>query len=262
MVRISILALAVIAAVSPIYAIGQAGPTTLPSTATVAQTPGLTLRSLPAVLDARERHADWHVAADQAGSRIQDPTLKTQFNQRMSGIVPTVAKLLIGHPQDYALVTIGVYRNKDAPDKQAMVAVTLDGLESQVGANFFADVVAGLPQIPAGDGIPANLQLDTEATSYLVFFLGEKQLEAGDIPHTVFGKSIMLATNRRRPSRRPKASRRQTPLHAPMRPRPARYNRVRTSSITGSSPTHTTMDRPPVMWLPAIRMGMHTTIRW
>src|SRR5665213_4348646 len=204
MTRISILTLAAVTAVTPVYAFGQTTPgaptapvsKSLPSTETIAQTQGLTLRSLPAVLDARERHQDWHSAAEQAGGRIQDPALKSQFNQRLAGIVPAVAKVLIGHPQDYALVTVGVYRTKGAPDKQAMVAVTLNGLDSQLGADFFADVVAGLPQIPTGEGLPTNLSLDTEATSYLLFFLGEKQLEAGDIAHTTFGKSIMLATNR------------------------------------------------------------------
>ena len=203
MMRVSMLTLAAITAITPLYAFGQAtaAPTSasakaLPSTGAVAQTPGLSLRSLPAVLDARERRQDWHAAAEQAGSRIQDPGLKSQFNQRMAGLVPAVAKLLIAHPQDYALVTVGVYRGNDAPDRQAMLAVTFEGLDTQLGSSFFADVVSGLPQAPSGEGLPAGLKLDTEATSYLVFFLGEKQLEAGDIPHTTFGKSIMLATNR------------------------------------------------------------------
>src|ERR1700676_622262 len=58
---------------------------TAPTTQGVSQ---LRLRSLPAVLDARERRRDWHEAAQQAASRIADQGLRSQFNQRLSGLVP------------------------------------------------------------------------------------------------------------------------------------------------------------------------------
>ncbi|HEY8746598.1 MAG TPA: hypothetical protein VIM11_01395 [Tepidisphaeraceae bacterium] len=156
----------------------------------------LQLRQLPAVLDARERRQDWHEAAQQAAAKIQEPALRDQFNQRLAGLVPTVAKALIAQPQEDALVTVAVYRDASQGGKHAMVAVTFDGLGAGVGQTFFADVIAGLPKPPEAEGIPKSLTLDTEATSYMIFFMGKNQLLAGDIPHTVMGRSVVALSNK------------------------------------------------------------------
>ena len=167
-------------------------PTTIPS---VQNSDSLSLRALPAVLDARERRQDWHEAAQQAASRIQDPALLSQFDARISGLAPQIARALIARPQEEALVTVAVYR--DEQGRQAMVAVTFDGLSSQIGSDFLAGVVADAPASPQAEGIPKSLRLDSEATSYLLFFLGNRRLEAGDIPQTTLAKSILLLANRR-----------------------------------------------------------------
>ena len=66
------------------------------------------LRSLQAVLDAREKRQDWHDAAQQAEAPIQVDALKQQLVQRLSGLAPRVAKALAAHPQDEALVSVTV----------------------------------------------------------------------------------------------------------------------------------------------------------
>jgi hypothetical protein len=200
----NLLLAAAITAVASQLSPAQNAPATLPSPTAAelgqagAATGALQLRTLPAVLDARERRQDWHQAAQQAAERIQDPALKEQLNRRLAGLVPIVAKALIAQPQEDALVTVAVYRDPRKPAKQAMVAVTFDGLGSQISQGFFADVIAGMPKLPEAEGIPKSLTLDTEATSYLVFFLGKNQILAGDIPHAVMGRSVVAMTNKQR----------------------------------------------------------------
>jgi hypothetical protein len=195
---------AAITAVTSQFSPAQNAPATLPSSTTaepgdVAATTGtIQFRALPAVLDARERRQDWHQAAQHAADRIQDPALKSQFNQRLAGLVPMIAKALMAQPQEDALVTVAVYRDPAKPANHAMVAVTFDGLGGQIGQTFFADVIAGMPKVPDAEGVPKSLTLDTEATSYLVFFLGKNQLLAGDIPHPVMGRSVVAMINRQR----------------------------------------------------------------
>jgi len=195
-----ILAAAVTAAMSQLSP-AQKVPATLPSPAgselNAAATAGsLQFRSLPAVLDVRERRQDWHKAAQQASERITHPALKDQFNRRISGLVPVVAKALVANPHEDALVTVSVYRDPAKPAAQALIAVTFNGLGGQIGQGFFANVIAGMPKAPDADGIPKNLTLDTEATSYLVFFLGKDQLLAGDIAHPIMGRSVVAMINK------------------------------------------------------------------
>lgn len=172
-------------------------PATQPSVALPAESlSGVTLRALPAVLDARERRKDWHEAAQQAASRIGEPSLREQFNQRISGLVPKIASALVAQPQDDGLVTCAVYR--DGEGKQAMVAVTFEGLGSQVGVSFFADTLSGKLVAPQGQGIAASLALDPDATSYLVFFVDHRKLDAGDVPQRAMAQSIVLAAQRQR----------------------------------------------------------------
>ena len=124
-------------------------PTTAPSQLVAdADVAGIQFRTIPAVLDARERRQDWHEAALQAESRVREPKLRDQLVQRLAGIAPYVARSLVKHPQDDALVSVLVYRQPGEEDKQAMVAVTFDGLGSELGGSFFADVLSDWPQAP------------------------------------------------------------------------------------------------------------------
>jgi hypothetical protein len=156
------------------------------------------LRSIPAVLDARERRQDWHDAAQQAEAPLQDPVLKDQLTQRLSGLAPRVAKELAAHPQDDALVSIDVFRDPGADGKQAMVSVTFEGLGINIGSDYFANVLAGQSKPPQAEGIPANLVPDPAASSYLVFFLGNRGLQAGDIPQPKMRQSLIAAINKQR----------------------------------------------------------------
>ena len=201
MKRALLVAAAITAATSQ-FSLAQKTPATRPTSPEAnrseASTSSLQFRSLQAVLDARERRQDWHKAAQQAADRIKDPQLRAQFNQRLAGLVPVVAKALIDQPQEDALVTVAVFRDMANAKQQAMVAVTFDGLGGQMGESFFANVIAGNPKPPESEGIPKNLALDTEATSYLVFFLGKGELLAGDIPHPVMGRSVVAMINKQR----------------------------------------------------------------
>src|SRR5438270_11538903 len=58
----------------------------------------LDLRSLPVVLDAINRHQDWHEAAQQAQERVEAPQLRSHLAQQLSALVPHVSKELLGHP--------------------------------------------------------------------------------------------------------------------------------------------------------------------
>src|SRR5690348_6751839 len=71
-------------------------------------------------------------------------------------------------------------------------------MSRHIGESFFANVIAGHPREPESEGIPKNLTLDTEATSYLVFFLGRGELLAGDIPHSIMGRSVVAMINKQR----------------------------------------------------------------
>src|SRR5437667_91666 len=55
---------------------------------------------------------------------------------------------------------------------------------------------AGAPAPPQTEGTPTSLPRDTEASSYLIFFLDNRRLGAGDIPQSLMVKSILLAANR------------------------------------------------------------------
>jgi hypothetical protein len=199
----ALLVAAIITAATSQFSLAQKTPTTRPASpeakrSEATSTDPLQFRSLQAVLDVRERRQDWHKAAQQASDRIKDPQLRTQFDQRLAGLVPVVAKALIDHPQEDALATVAVFRDLADAKHQAMIAVTFDGLGGQVGDSFFNNVVAGKPKPPESEGIPKNLALDTEATSYLVFFVGKGELLAGDIPHAEMGRSVVAMINKQR----------------------------------------------------------------
>jgi hypothetical protein len=155
----------------------------------------LHLRSLQAVLDARDRRQDWHDAAQQAEASLQVPAMKDQLTQRLSGLAPRVAKELAAHPQDDALVSVDVFKDPGADGKQAMVSVTFEGLGSSIGSDYFFNVLAGQSKPPQAEGVPANLVPDPEASSYLVFFLGNHSLQAGDIPQVKMRQSVLAAIN-------------------------------------------------------------------
>lgn len=254
--------LAISVAVSAVlsqFSYGQAVPTT-PPPATPAPAPAsagaqavaasdmLQLRSLQAVLDARERRQDWHDAARQAAERIQEPALRDQFNQRLAGLIPTLANALMAQPQENALVTVAVYRDPARQGKQAMVAVTFEGLGDRIDRSFFADVLAGMPTPPQAEGIPTSLTFDTEASSYLIFFLGNRQLQAGDIPHPLMGRSVVAALNRERSRQNPPGGGAVAPVPVappptvPRQPRdpvptdPGAFNEPQNGAVTPSYP--------------------------
>ena len=190
------------AAIFAVLACPLCAQTTLPAAdATVSGNMNLDqirLRSLQAVLDARERRQDWHDAAQQAESPIQDPVLKDQLTQRLSGLAPRVARELAAHPQDDAMLSVDVFRDPGADGKQAMVSVTFEGLGANIGSEYFANVLAGQSKPPQAEGIPANLVPDPEASSYLVFFLGNRGLQAGAIPQPKMRQSVIAAINKQR----------------------------------------------------------------
>lgn len=158
----------------------------------------LHLRSLQAVLDVRERRQDWHDAAQQAETPIQEPALKEQLTQRLSGLAPHVAKELAAHPQDDALVSVDVFKQPGGDGKEAMVSVTFEGLGANLSGDYFANVLAGQSKPPEAEGVPANLVPDPEASSYLVFFLGNRGLQAGDILQPKMRESVIAAINHQR----------------------------------------------------------------
>ncbi|HEX3983490.1 MAG TPA: hypothetical protein VHX12_07345, partial [Acidisoma sp.] len=158
----------------------------------------LHLRSLQAVLDARGRRQDWHDAAQQAETLIQEPVLKQQLTQRLSGLAPRVAKELAAHPQDDALVSVDVFKQPGGDGKQALVSVTFEGMGANLSGDYFANVLAGQSKPPEAEGVPAGLVPDPEASSYLVFFLGNRGLQAGDIPQPKMRQSVIAAINHQR----------------------------------------------------------------
>ena len=162
-----------------------------------ASAPGsIQLRSLQAVLDARERRQDWHAAAQEAADRVQTDAIKAQLSQRLSGVAPIVAKALVAHPQENALVEVNVF--DDASGKPALASVTFDGLGSDLGGDFLPGVLADIIKAPEAEGVPQGLTYDPNASSYLVFFLGNKGLQAGDIPQPKMKQSIIAASNHQR----------------------------------------------------------------
>lgn len=195
-----LLAAAISAALgSSVYA--QTAPPTSapPSVATAgANLDTIHLRSLQAVLDARERRQDWHDAAQQAIASIQVDALKEQLTQRLSGLAPRVAKELAAHPQDDALVSVDVFKQPGGDGKQAMVSVTFEGLGANIGSDYFANVLAGQSKPPQAEGVPAGLVPDPEASSYLIFFMGNRGLQAGDIPQPKMRQSLIVAMNHQR----------------------------------------------------------------
>ena len=156
------------------------------------------LRSLQAILDVREKRQDWHDAAQQAEAPLTENVLKEQLTQRLSGLAPRVAKELAAHPQDDALVSVDVFKEPGADGKQAMVSVTFEGLGSNIGSDYFANVLAGQSKPPQAEGVPAGLVPDQEASSCLVFFLGNRGLQAGDIPQPKMRQSLIAAVNHQR----------------------------------------------------------------
>ena len=174
----------------------QNAPTT--PTPPAANLDTLHLRSLQAVLDAREKRQDWHDAAQQAETPLQVPALKDQLTQRLSGLAPRVAKELAAHPQDDALVSVDVFKEPGGEGKQAMVSVTFEGLGTDISSDYFANVLAGQSKPPEAEGVPAGLVPDPEASSYLVFFLGNRGLQAGDIPQPKMRQSVIAAMNHQR----------------------------------------------------------------
>lgn len=175
----------------------SAAPTTLPAApAAVGDGGGVRLRALQPVLDARERRQDWQQAADAAVQRVDSAPLRKELTQRLTGLAAHLAKALSAQPHDDALVTVAVYREPGLEGKQAMVAVTFDGMGSDVSPNIFADVLADLPNPPKANEASGKLVLDPQATSYLVFFLDRDGLKASDVPHDKMKQSVMLAINR------------------------------------------------------------------
>jgi hypothetical protein len=182
---------------SPVFAQAtRPAPTDAQSAPAGANLDSIRLRSLQAVLDAREKRQDWHDAAQQAEARVQVDALKQQLVQRLSGLAPRVAKELAAHPQDEALVSVAVYKEPGGGGKQAMIAVTFDGLGSEMGSDYFANVLAGETKPPQAEGVPEGLVPDVDASSYLVFFLGNRALEAGDIPQAQMRQSVIAQINR------------------------------------------------------------------
>jgi hypothetical protein len=172
-------------------------PTPEPSTQPAASdTNGVRLRALQPVLDARERRQDWHQAADAAVQRVESAPLRKELTQRLAGMVPHIAKALTAQPHDDALATVAVYREPGLEGKQAMVAVTFDGMGSNVNPEIFADILADLPNAPQAKGVGDKLVLDPQASSYLVFFLDRDGLKASDVPHDKMKQSVMLSINR------------------------------------------------------------------
>lgn len=191
------------AAVSAALAASVCGQTTPPAStpppaAAGANLDALHLRSLQAVLDAREKRQDWHDAAQQAEAPIQIPALKDQLTQRLSGLAPRVAKELAAHPQDDALVSVDVFKEPGGDGKQAMVSVTFEGLGADLSGDYFANVLAGQSKPPEAEGVPAGLVPDPDASSYLVFFMGNRGLQAGDIPQPKMRQSVIAAMNHQR----------------------------------------------------------------
>jgi len=156
------------------------------------------LRSLQSVLDVREKRQDWHDAAQQAETPLKVDALKDQLTQRLSGLAPRVAKELAAHPQDDALVSIDVFKEPGPDGKQAMISVTFEGMGASIGSDYFSNVLAGQSKPPQAEGVPAGLTPDPEASSYLVFFLGNRGLQAGDIPQPKMRQSVIAVLNHQR----------------------------------------------------------------
>ena len=172
-------------------------PTTLPAArAAASDTNTVRLRALQPVLDARERRQEWHQAADAAVQRVEAAPLRKELTQRLAGLVPHIAKALTAQPHDDALATVAVYREPGLEGKQAMVAVTFDGMGSNINPETFANILADLPKAPQAQGVSDKLVLDPQATSYMVFFLDRDGLKASDVPHDKMKQSVMLAINR------------------------------------------------------------------
>ena len=154
----------------------------------------LDLRSLPVVLDAINRHQDWHEAARQAEERVPVPQMRSHLAQQLSALVPHVSKELLAHPSQVALVTVAIYKDS-AQGKPAMVGVTYNGTEAQVPPSFFSDLLADFPEAPKAKGLPEKLTLDREASSYLIFSVFKGDLKASDVPHEQMKKSLGVAMN-------------------------------------------------------------------
>src|SRR5579884_1909038 len=124
------------------------------------------LRLMPAVLDARNRHENWHDAAKAAADRIPLPALRQQFAHQLSALVPHVARELVRRPTEVAFVTAAVYHQQAGDDaKPVLVAVTFEGLSRSLRTDFLAAVAADFPDPPTANGLPAKLALDHDATS-------------------------------------------------------------------------------------------------
>ena len=175
------------------------GQTTMPTTSPAAadRSDGIHLRALQSVLDARERRQDWHEAAQQAVALVQAEPLKEQLTARLSGLAPKVAKTLAAHPQADALVEVNVFQSPQ-DGKESLVSVTFEGLDDQINGDYFGSILAGEPAQPQAQDIAKGLVFDSQASSSLVFFLGNRGLQAGDIPYGKMKQSILAAINHQR----------------------------------------------------------------
>jgi len=166
------------------------------------------LRMLPDVQDVRQHNTPWEQAADQAVGKIGDPALKSSVSQQLSKIAPQVAKALLAHPGESAMVTIAVYRQRDT-SRAAAAAVAFEGLDDALNPSFYPRVLANFPQPPGVPNTSApSLELDPTATSYLCFFLDHGDLKAGNISHEQMKRSLDVAIEQ---SRRQSADRPITP---------------------------------------------------
>ena len=128
------------------------------------------------------------------------------MKDRLNGLVPMVAKELAQHTQEDALVSIAVYNKSESDPTQAMISVTFQGLGMNIPQETLGAMIADVPPpAPEADDIPKGLVFDQAASSYLVFFLGSHDLQAGDIPNQKMKQTVIAAANNQQVKQREEA---------------------------------------------------------
>jgi hypothetical protein len=163
----------------------------------VADTTGVKFAELPAVRQAIEGAKPWQQAESQAAEKIDAPDLKQNLHDGMAALAPRLARALIDHRGDVAIVTVAIYRdtrpatqpaNPTATQpvyKDAAIAIAFEGFGGRLDSTFLPRVLSDQPRTP-DDGrepVDPNLALDRGATSYLVFKLTRDGLQAGVVGH-------------------------------------------------------------------------------
>ena len=165
-------------------------------------TTGIRVDALPAVAQAVKDAQPWQKTEDRVAAQIKDPDLRLQARQGLDALAPRITRALMDRKGEVALVTLAVYWEPGVagkPGKQAAVALAFEGFGGELNGTFLPRVLSDMPRPPDDPrgAVRPGLSLDTDASVYLCFTLGDDGLAAGLIPHAQMKRQIAEAVRAR-----------------------------------------------------------------